>query len=421
MTPVASLARIERALPAILDTFGTPCYVYDEQGILERGKELKHAMRHVAGFRQFYAVKAWNNPENLNLQMAMGFGFDCSSMYEMHLVERIGAEGRFILTSNNSREEWFERARELHGIINLDDISLIQKVRNFPGLICFRLNPGKRVRMVGSGLKSFGKPEEQKYGIMWEQLVPAYRMARARGAKGFGIHLMVGSNRLDEEYFIVMLKLLLKACALLEKELGISVEFVDIGGGFGIAYLPTEKDLNMNRIGERFAGLLASFRCHHGYAPKLYTEMGRWMTGPYGVLVTRVINRKEIYHTYVGTDIGMEGLARPAFYNAYHRITVPGVSSRRGYEVVSVVGSICENWDRLATNRRLPRTEEGDVMLVQGAGAHAIVMCSHYNGKTLPPEVMVRMGGRAELIRRGETHDDLDATLNFEPKSVQAY
>jgi diaminopimelate decarboxylase len=256
---------------------------------------------------------------------------------------------------------------------------------------------------------------------MWEQLVPSYRTLMDRGVRQYGLHMMIASNCLDEDYLVDNVATLLKAIAEVEKALGIQFEFINPGGGYGIAYKLTDKDLNMIRIGERLAGLLASFRREYGYAPKLYTEMGRWMTGPYGVLVTRVINRKEIYHTYVGTDIGMEGLARPAFYNAYHRITVPGVSSRRGYEVVSVVGSICENWDRLATNRRLPRTEEGDVMLVQDAGAHAIVMCSHYNGKTLPQEVMLRMGGKLELIRRAETHDDLDATLHYEPKIIQAY
>ena len=420
-TPAPVLARIERALPAIIDEFGSPCYVYDEQGILERGLELKHAMRDVPGFQQFYAVKAWNNPENLKLQKAMMFGFDCSSVYEMNLMKKIGAQGRFILTSNNSRPEWFDQANRLGGIINLDDISLIPKVRDFPELICFRLNPGKRVKMPGVRLQSFGKPEEQKYGIMWEQLVPAYRKAKARGAKRFGLHMMIGSNCLDEDYFINLLLLMLVACALLEKSLGIRLEFVDIGGGFGIPYRPEDKALNINRIGERFAEILAKFKELYGYAPALYTEMGRWMTGPFGVLVGTVINRKDIYQTHIGLDVGMNGLMRHGMYGSYHHINIVGAERRRKFEVVNGVGQICENIDRVCTQRRLQVSRIGDRWIIQGVGAHGIVMVFHYNGTTTPPEVMVRMGGRAELIRRAETHDDLEATLNFKPKSIQAY
>ena len=421
MTPKPTLARIERALPAIIETFGTPCYVADEQGVLERGSDLRYAMRDVPGFQQFYAVKAWNNPENLKLQKAMGFGFDCSSVYEMNLMERIGAQGRFILTSNNSRSEWFDQANRLGGIINLDDVSLIKKVRDFPELICFRLNPGKRVSMPGVRLQSFGKPEEQKYGIMWEQLVPAYRKAKALGAKRFGLHMMIGSNCLDEEYFVNLLKLMLKACALLEKALGIRVEFVDIGGGFGIPYRPKDKGLNINRIGERFAGSLNEFKQLHGYAPALFTEMGRWMTGPFGVLALSAINRKDIYQTHIGLDAGMNALMRHGMYGAYHHVKVVGAERRRKFEIVNGVGQICENIDRLFTKRRLPVIRIGDVLLVMDVLAHGLAMVFKYNGTTAPPEVMLRTDGTAELIRRAETHDDLDATLQFEPKIIQAY
>ncbi len=416
-TPKASLARIERALPVILNTYGTPCYLYDEQGILERGLELKRAMRDVPGFQQFYAVKAWNNPENLRLQKQMGFGFDCSSPYEMDLMEWIGAQGRFILTSNNSRPEWFEQANRLGGIINLDDVSLIKKVRDFPELICFRLNPGKR--RTGSSI--IGTPTEAKYGIMWEEMVSAYQQAWYRGARRFGMHTMICSNCRDEEYLVATVAMLLKAIEKVTRATGVTFEFINMGGGFGIPYKLIDKVLNINRIGERIAELIHDFERSHGYAPKLYTEMGRWMTGPYGVLVTKVINRKEIYQTHVGVDVGMNGLMRHAIYGAYHHITVPGVSARRRKERVNVVGQICENRDRLATQRLLPKTEEGDILLVQDAGAHGWVMCFNYNGTTRVQEVMLRKDGQAELIRRAETHHDLNATLEFKPKTAQAY
>lgn len=415
-TTAPVLDRIERALPKIVQNFGTPCYIYDERGIVERGEELKRAMRDVPGFQQFYAVKAWNNPANLRLQREMGFGFDCSSPYELKLAQRVGASGENVMfTSNNSRPEWFDQANELGAIINLDDVSLIPKVRNFPELICFRLNPGKR--RTGSSI--IGTPTEAKYGIMWEQMIPAYRRAKTFGAGRFGLHTMICSNCLDEEYLIATVVMLLQAIKKVGGALNITFEFINMGGGFGIPYKPTDKELNINRIGERIAGLLDDFKRRHGYAPKLFTEMGRWMTGPYGVLVTKVINRKEIYQTHVGVDVGMNGLMRHGIYGAYHHIKVVGSKKRRRKEVVNVVGQICENCDRLATQRLLPVTSEGDLMLVQDTGAHGIVMVFKYNGTTAPPEIMLRRNCMAELIRRADTHDDLDATLHFKPETIQ--
>ncbi|HEY9584690.1 MAG TPA: diaminopimelate decarboxylase [Candidatus Paceibacterota bacterium] len=422
-TPTETLKRIERALPAIIQNFGTPVYVYDEQGILDRGTALIRAMRHLpGGFQQFYAVKAWNNPANLRLQQRMGFGFDCSSMYEMHLVELIGnTRGRFILTSNNSRSEWFEEANRQGGIINLDDISLIKKVRDFPRQICFRINPGDKVSLPGMRLQSFGKTKKQKYGIMWEEIAKAYGLAKRRGAEIFGIHMMIGSNCRDEKYFFNILKLLLKACEIVEKATGEQVLFIDVGGGFGIPYRPGEPELDMNRIGEVYAEILSAFMRLHGYAPTLYTEMGRWMTGPFGVLIAKVINRKEIYQTHVGLDVGMNGLMRHGMYGAYHEVKIYGSEGRRKMEVVNGVGQICENIDRIVTQRTLPVSRIGDHWFIQDTGAHGIVMVFRYNGTMAPPEVMLRTDEQLELIRRAETHDDLDATLRFEPKVVKAY
>jgi diaminopimelate decarboxylase len=415
-TPLKSLARIKRALPKIISTFGTPFYIYDQQGILKRGDELKRAMYGVEGYRQYYAVKAWNNPANLRLQQSMGFGFDCSSPYEMDLVDDLGGRREFILTSNNSRPEWFDQCNSLGGILNLDDVSLIKKVREFPKLICFRLNPGKRK----TGNSIIGNPVEAKYGIMWEQLVPAYREAMKRGATYFCLHTMVCSNCLDENYLVDTVKMLLDAIEEVELKLGIKFDFINMGGGFGIPYKPTDKPLNINRIGERIAELMDGYRRKHGYTPKLFTEMGRWMTGPFGVLVTRVINRKEIYQTHVGVDVGMNGLMRHGIYGAYHHIEVVG-GSRRKTEVVNVVGQICENCDRLATQRCLPVTREGDTMLVQDVGAHGIVMVFRYNGTTAPAEFMLREDGMAEMIRRAETYTDLDATLRYQDLNIQAF
>ena len=409
--PEATQARVERALPKIMEEFGTPCFVYDGQAILERGQELRRAMRDVQGYQQYYAVKAWPNPHNLLLQKSGGFGFDCSSPYELHLMETIGAGGSDVMfTSNNSRTEWFDQVVRLGGIINLDDVLLIRKVGDFPMRICFRLNPGRR-KPAGE-LKSFGKPQLQKYGITWQQLIPAYHQARASGAKRFGLHMMVGSNCRDEEYLVDTARMGFDAIAEVEKSLGIQFEFFNMGGGFGIPYKPNDKTLNMARIGERLAEVQQKFFAGHGYAPRLFTEMGRWMTGPFGVLVVKAINRLEKYQNYIGVDAGMEALARPAFYGAHHHIEVWGAERRREMERVNIVGSICENWDRLTEKPRLlPKIRIGDILMVANCGAHAGAMGFNYNGKTRVQEVMLCADGSLKLIRRAETFDDLDATL----------
>lgn len=414
--PPAFYARLERALPTIRQKFGTPCFIYDAQSILDRGDELWHAMRHVYGFKQHYAVKAWNNPANLLLQKQRGFGFDCSSPYELHLMEKIGVRGPDIMfTSNNSLPEWFDWANRLGATINLDDVSLMRKVKDFPELICFRLNPGRRK----SGTSIIGEPVKAKYGITWDQLIPAYREARARGAKRFGLHMMVCSNCRDEDYLIDTERMGFEAIAEVEKALGIQFEFFNMGGGFGIPYKPSDKTLNINRIGERLAEVQDRFQLDHGYRPRLYTEMGRWMTGPFGVLAVEAINRKDIYEVHIGVNAGMEALARPALYGAYHHAEVWGAKNRRRFEKVNLVGSICENWDRLANGRNLPVIKMGDPILVGNCGAHAIVMGTHYNGKTGPQEVMIDTNETARLIRRAETLEDLDATLYFDEKVVK--
>ena len=421
--PRETLARIERALPAIQKNFGTPCFVYDEQGIIDRVSGLRYAMRDVYGYEQFYAVKAWPNPANLRLQHRTGSGFDCSSPYELHLMEMIGAFGsKIILTSNNSRQEWFDWTNRLGGIINLDDIRLIEKVRDFPGTISFRLNPGKR--QSASGLKTFSEPVKAKYGITWRQMIPAYRRALERGAKIFGLHTMVASNCRDEDYLVDNFVMGLEAAAEIEKALGIQLSFFNGGGGFGITYKPTDKTLNIRRIGERMAELQDKFRKEHGYVPRFFTEMGRWVTGPFGVLLVSAINRKDTYQIYIGVDAGMEALARPAFYDAYHHIWVFGADRTRGMQRVNITGSICENWDRLTAGtkdgrRLLPIIKMGEVLGVANCGAHARAMGFNYNGVTRPQEVMIRANGTAELIRRAETFADLDATLQFEKKIVQ--
>ena len=408
--------RLYPHLPAIAAHYGTPFHIYDEAGIRETGAQLKAAFSGIPSFREYYAVKALPNPSVLKLMQDMGFGFDCSSMTELMLARGLGASGAdIIFTSNNTSQEEFLAAEGEGGcILNLDDITLIDKVPHMPELICFRYNPGMRRR----GNDIIGKPEEAKYGVSHEQIVEAYRRAQVRGAKRFGLHTMLASNELHYSYMVQTAAMQLELVETIGRELGITFEFINIGGGLGIPYLPEHDPLNIAAMGEEITELFADFQDRCGYCPALFMESGRFMTGPHGVLVTRAINRKEIYRTYVGVDACMSALMRPALYGAYHHIEVLGKEGGET-EVVDVVGSLCENNDKFAVQRILPKIVDGDLLIIQDSGAHGHAMGFNYNGKLRPQELMLRQDGGVALIRREERPDDYFATLQFEEKVLR--
>jgi diaminopimelate decarboxylase len=408
--------RLEQLLPGIVEHFGTPFHLYDEKGIRETGNTLIEAFAGVESFREYFAVKALPNPEILRIMHAMGFGFDCSSIAELALSRQIGARGEEIMfTSNNTSAKEFAAAAADGGcVLNLDDISLVDKVPEMPELICFRYNPGER----RTGNSIIGNPVEAKYGVSHDQLLEAYRKAQARGVKRFGLHTMLASNELNHAYMVETARMLLERVEWISKELGISFEFINIGGGLGIPYRPGEKPLDIVSMGREISKLFQLFKKQHGYMPKLYIESGRYMTGPHGVLVTSAINRKEIYRTYVGVDSCMSSLMRPGMYGAYHHISVVGKQGE--HESVDVVGSLCENNDKFAIQRPLPKIADGDILYIHDTGAHGHSMGFNYNGKPRPKELLLREDARVELIRREETLDDLFATLTFEPDSYPA-
>ncbi|PNU18777.1 diaminopimelate decarboxylase [Geothermobacter hydrogeniphilus] len=402
-------------LERIADHFGTPFHIYDETGILETGHRLKEAFAGIDGFQEYYAVKALPNLKILELMKQLGFGFDCSSIAELIMARQVGAEPMEIMfTSNNTDREEFDAALKDGGcILNLDDISLIDKVPNpFPELICFRYNPGPR----RTGNIIIGNPVEAKYGVTHEQVIEAYRRARQRGAKRFGLHTMVASNERDYSYMVETARMLLQIAALVESELDIRFEFLNIGGGFGIPYRPEDKELDICSMSREITELFKTFKREHGYAPRMVMESGRWMTGPHGVLVTRAINHKDTYRKYVGVDACMSSLMRPALYEAYHHIDVLN-GAGRPREVVDVVGSLCENNDKFAVQRELPRVEDGDLLVIHDTGAHGHAMGFQYNGRLRPQELLLRDDGRVERIRRAETLEDYFATQNFEADS----
>lgn len=402
--------RLTPVLPTIVAHYGTPFHIYDEKGIRATGAALKRAFAGIAQFREYFAVKALPNPRILQIMQSMGFGFDCSSVAELTLSRQLGVTGDGIMfTSNNTSQADFQAAEADGGcILNLDDISLVDKVPHMPELICFRYNPGER----RTGNSIIGNPLEAKYGVAHDQLLDAYRRAKARGARRFGLHTMLASNELNYTYMVETAHMLLDLVRWISAELDIRFEFINIGGGLGIPYKPEDKPLDIDAMGAEITALFDAFKAEQGYAPALFLESGRYMTGPHGVLVTQAINRKEIYRTYVGVDACMSALMRPGMYGAYHHISVLGKHGNE--ETVDVAGSLCENNDKFAIQRSLPRVTDGDILYIHDTGAHGHAMGFNYNGKPRPKELLFGADGRVELIRREETLDDLFATLTYQ-------
>ena len=405
----------DRLFPIAADIakhYGTPFHIYDEAGIRATGEELKKAFAGIEGFREYYAVKALPNPRILELVKDLEFGFDCSSIPELIISRQVGGTGEEIMfTSNNTTLEEFQAAAADGGcILNLDDISLINKVPEFPELVCFRYNPGPR----RTGNIIIGNPVEAKYGITYNQVISAYKLARERGAKRFGLHTMVASNERDYTYIVETARMLLQIAALVEDELGIRFEFLNIGGGLGIPYKPEDHPLDLEAMAREITELFDDFKTTHGYAPRMYMESGRWITGPHGALITKAINHKNIYRQYVGVDSCMSALMRPALYDAYHHVDVIGKTDQENSEVYDVAGSLCENNDKFAIQRSLPPVHEGDLLAIHDTGAHGHAMGFQYNGRLRPKELLLRTDGSVELIRRAETNEDYFQTLNFE-------
>ncbi len=406
-----------RLFPALVDIaaeFGTPFHIYDETGIRDTGAKLQKAFAGVAGFQEYFAVKALPNPRIMEIMQEMGFGFDCSSIAELILARRIGSRGDALMfTSNNTSAKDFEAAAQDGGcILNLDDISLISKAGRMPELVCFRYNPGPR----RTGNAIIGNPVEAKYGVAHHQLLEAYRAARAAGAKRFGLHTMLASNELNSTYMTQTVEMLLEISEWIYRNLNIRFEFINMGGGLGIPYRPQDPFFDLQSLGHAVTERFRKFRTRQGYCPRLYMESGRYMTGPHGVLVTQAINRKEIYRTYIGVDASMSALMRPAMYGAYHHIDVLGKESVAQTERVDVVGSLCENNDKFAIDRKLPKIDPGDLLAIHDAGAHGHAMGFNYNGNLRPKELLMRPNGQIELIRRAETTADYFATLEYQPQ-----
>lgn len=406
----------EAQLREIATQWPTPFHLYDEKAIRANARRLKAAFAWNPGFRNYFAVKAAPNPYLMRILQEEGFGGDCSSLPELLLCEKVGIAGEAIMfTSNDTPAEEFVKAKALGANINLDDIShipFLEQTAGLPELVCFRYNPGP----LKGGNAIIGKPEEAKYGFTRDQLFEGYRLLKEKGVKRFGLHTMVASNELNPQYFIDTAKLLFDLIIELREALGITFEFVNLGGGIGIPYRPEQTGVDLEAVG---AGIQAAYETHllaKGHPElKLYLECGRCITGPYGYLVSTVRHLKHTYRDYVGMDACMANLMRPALYGAYHHITVVGKQDAPKDHIYDVTGSLCENNDKFAIQRELPEIVPGDLLVFHDAGAHGHAMGFNYNGKLRSAELLLREDGSVVEIRRAETIDDYFATLNFEP------
>jgi len=414
--------RLFARLPEIIRYFGTPFHIFDEQGIIDGAEKLKADFKPIYGFKEFFAVKALPTEAILKILKKTGFGVDCSSPSELILSRRNGFKGEDIFfSSNNTAPDTFRGALENGGcVLNIDDISMIDNVNTFPELICFRYNPGER----RTGNAIIGIPVEAKYGLRHDQIVDGYRKAQERGARRFGLHTMIVSNERNYEYMVETVRMLLDVMGMVTKELGIRFEFFNIGGGVGIPYRPEHNAFDVPALVKGAKPLIDAFEKEYGYLPKLFLESGRYITGPHGVLVASVINRMSKYREYVGVDTATwSANPRPAVYeSAYHHITIldPQGQPRQGNEeIVDVVGPLCENSDKFARQRTLPKAQVGDIMVQHDTGAHSPAMASNYNGWLRPQQLLLRADGSVELIRRAETFDDLFATLKFKQKVLK--
>ena len=405
----------EAQLREVIKQFPTPFHIYDEAAIRQNVRNLIAAFAWAPAFKEYFAVKATPNPTLLKVLKEEGVGADCSSLAELILAERSGIVGEEIMfSSNDTPAEDFIKARQLGAIINLDDIShieFLEKQAGIPDVISFRYNPGP---LMASGNTIIGFPEDAKYGLTRQQIHSAYRIMRDKGVKRFGIHTMVISNELNSDSFVGTANMMFDLIIELSKELGISFEFVNLGGGIGIPYKPEQQPVDLARVGQGIKQAYEAKIVANGLQPlRIAMECGRMITGPYGYLVSTVLHKKAIYKNYVGLDACMANLMRPALYGSYHHITVVGKEHLPCDHVYDVTGSLCENNDKFAIDRALPAIDIGDIIVIHDAGAHGFAMGFNYNGKLRSAELLLKPDGKVEMIRRAETIDDYLATLNI--------
>ena len=398
----------------IVKKYPTPFHIYDEKGIRENARKVKEAFAWNPGFREYFAVKATPNPFLINILREYGCGTDCSSKTELMLSKAIGCKGEEIMfSSNDTPPEEFVYANKLGAIINLDDfthIDVIDKLIGIPETISCRFNPGGLFSIANSIMDN---PGDAKYGFTKEQLIEGFKILKAKGAKNFGIHSFLASNTVTNDYYPSLAKILFELAVEIKNKTGCHIKFINLSGGVGLPYKPDGTPNDILAIGEGVHKVYDEVLVPNGMGDvAIYTEMGRFMMGPYGGLVTRVGNMKHTYKEYIGTDACAVNLMRPAMYGAYHHITVLGKENEPCDHKYDVTGSLCENNDKFAIDRMLPKIEIGDYLFIHDTGAHGFSMGYNYNGKLRSAELLLKENGEVQMIRRAETPEDYFRTFD---------
>ena len=405
-------------LDEIVKEYPTPFHLYDEKGIRENVKALKEAFAWNKGYKEYFAVKATPNPYILNILKEYGCGCDCSSYTELLMSESVGQVGENIMfSSNDTPAEEFVYADEIGATINLDDFTHIQyledTIGHIPETISLRYNPGG-VYEISNGIMD--NPGDAKYGMTKEQLFEGYQILRDKGAKRFGLHAFLVSNTVTNDYYPALAKTLFELVVELKEKTGIEISFINLSGGVGIAYRPDQIPNDIRVIGEGVHRVYDEVLVPAGLTDvAIYTEMGRFMMGPYGCLVTKAIHEKHTHKEYIGVDACAVNLMRPAMYGAYHHITVMGKEDQPCDHMYDVTGSLCENNDKFAIDRYLPKVDMGDLLVIHDTGAHGFAMGYNYNGKLKSSEILLHEDGSFEMIRRAETPKDYFATFDCFP------
>ncbi len=399
----------------ITKTYPTPFHLYDEKGIRENARRVYEAFSWNPGFREYFAVKATPNPFLMQILKEEGCGFDCSSMTELQLSEAIGAAGdQIMFSSNDTPPEEYRKAGQLDAIINLDDITHIDIVERelgqLPKTMSCRFNPGGFYKLSNGIMDN---PGDSKYGMTEEQVFDAFRIMKEKGVEHFGIHAFLVSNTVGNDYYPTLAATLFELAVRLKEETGAHISFINLSGGVGIPYRPEETGADIGKIGAGVHKVYDHILVPHGMGDvKIFTEMGRYMMGPYGCLVTKAINEKHIYKEYIGVDACAANLMRPAMYGAYHHVTVLGKEDALCDQVYDVVGSLCENNDKFAIDRKLPKIDLGDYLVIHDTGAHGFSMGYNYNGRLWSAELLKKEDGSVQLIRRAQEPKDYFATFD---------
>lgn len=410
-TPFVTKDKIEE----IAKTIPTPFHIYDEKGIRENAREVMKAFSWNKGFKEYFAVKATPNPFILKILKEEGCGVDCSSLTELMMSDVCGFSGTDIMFSSNvTPAEDFVFAKKIGAIINLDDfthIDFLEKVAGIPQTICCRFNPGGLFKIENQIMDT---PGEAKYGFTKDQLIEGYRILKEKGVKRFGLHAFLASNTVANEYYPALAKLLFEVAVEVKEKTGVCIDFINLSGGVGIPYRPEQSKTDIAVVGEGVRKAFEEVLVPAGMGNvSIFTEMGRFMLGPYGHLITKVIHQKHTYKEYIGCDACAANLMRPAMYGAYHHITVLGKENEPCTCKYDVTGGLCENNDKFAIDRMLPKIQIGDYLAIHDSGAHGFAMGYNYNGKLRSAEVLLKEDGSFKMIRRAETPDDYFATFDF--------